>query len=119
MLTDREIDMLAQRIVFHVKQDDELLDKIAKMVKKNEKPKKKLISLKDAADKIGISKWQLYRIKDDASGKPQFSYVKTGDSHSSPIKFNAVTIVEEYERYLASSKKKDVSTEYAKIAVGF
>lgn len=120
MMTDREIDLLAQRICFYAKQDNELLGKIADMVKKAEKPVKKLISLNDAAKMIGISRWQLYRIKDDVTGKPQFSYVKTGDSQSSPIKFNAATIVEEYERYLASKKSENriVRLEPTKIAAG-
>ena len=120
MMTDREIDLLAQRICFYAKQDNELLGKIADMVKKAENPVKKLISLKEAAKMIGISHWQLYRIKDDVTGKPQFSYVKTGNSQSSTLKFNAATIVEEYERYLAAHKNSDrvVSLEPTKIAAG-
>ena len=118
MMTDREIDLLAQRICFYAKNDDELLKKVAKFVKQAEKPENKLISLQEAAERLGISKWQLYRIKDDASGKPQFSYVKTGESQSSPIKFNAATLQEEYQRYIASKKNKIVKFEAMKVAAG-
>ncbi len=112
MMTDREIDLLAQRICFYAKNDDELLKKVAKFVKQAEKPENKLISLQEAAERLGISKWQLYRIKDDENNVPQFSYIK-GESQSSPLKFNSTTIVDEYNRYLAKKKNKVVNISVA------
>ena len=116
MMTDREIDLLTQRIVFHAMNSDELIARVSKAMQKNKKPEKKLISLKKAAEMLGISHWQLYRIKDDASGRPQFSYVKTGTAKSSTVKFNAATIHEEYERYLASRKINKDSGEVVELA---
>ena len=98
-MTDREIQRLAHAIILEATTNDDLLAKIAKMMKKETKGEKRLVSTKKAAEMLGISTWQLYRIKDDENGKPRFSYEKGGDKKSSTLKFNASTIVDEYERY--------------------
>ena len=54
------------------------------------------VNAKVAADMLGISVRQLRRIKDS------FSYVKTGNTQQSGIMFNANTLHEEYEAYIAS-----------------
>lgn len=117
MMTEREIDLLAQRICFYAKNDDELLEKVAKFIGKSSKPEPRLVSTKRAAEIIGISEWQLYHIKDDEDGRPQFTYVKAGNSKSARLKFDASVIREEYERFL--SKKKNtlrIATRYKKVA---
>lgn len=104
-MTKREIDLLAQRIVFYAKNDDEVMAKVAKMFRETSSNKKNLVSLKEAASILGISKWHLYHIKDDECGRPRFSYVKTGNSKSSPVKFNESTLMDEYKEYIALQKK--------------
>ena len=117
MMTEREIDLLAQRICFYAKNDDELLEKVAKFIGKSAKPEPRLVSTKTAAEIIGISEWQLYHIKDDEDGKPQFTYVKTGKSKSARLKFDASVIREEYERFLAKKKNTlRLAPRYRKVA---
>lgn len=84
--------------------DDRLLKKIGKLWGTDMKRKPKLVSPNKAAEILGISVWQLYRIKDNANGIPRFSYIKTGNSNSSPLKFDASKILEEYELYLSERK---------------
>ncbi len=103
MISPRECEMIAMSLVRTMKTDDDLLERICKIMSKGMKKTKRLISAKKAAEILGISVWQLYRIKDDADGVPQFSYTK-GDSQSSPLKFNETTLIEEYERYLANKR---------------
>lgn len=105
MMTDNEMKRLAHLIVMEQAQNEEWMLAFAQAQAKLQKTEKKLVSAKKAADMLGISVWQLYRIKDDEYGKPQFSYTK-GDSQSSPLKFNAVTLIDEYEHYLAKKKVK-------------
>lgn len=104
MMTDAELKRLAHLIVLEQASNEEWMMAFAKAQSKMKKPEKKLISAKKAAEILGISVWQLYRIKDDEDGRPRFSYTK-GSSQSSPLKFNSATLVEEYERYLSTSKK--------------
>ena len=99
-MTDTEIRKLAHYVVMEACTNDDLLRKIANMTTKAQKPPKRLVSAKRAAERLGISVWQLYRIKE------HFSYVKGGDSNSSVLKFNESTLVDEYELYLMSRKKK-------------
>lgn len=101
MITERDANLIAKALATIIKTDDELAKRLASMMKKE--PKKKLVSAKIAAETLGISVWQLYRIKDDEGGRPRFSYTK-GASQSSPLKFNAVTLIEEYERFLSSKR---------------
>ncbi len=103
MISQRECDMIAMSFVRAIKTDEELLERICKIMSKGMKKAKRLVPAKKAAEMLGISVWQLYRIKDDKDGRPQFSYTK-GGSQSSPIKFNAVTLIDEYERYLAHKR---------------
>lgn len=103
-MTDVELRRLAHLIVLEQASSEEWMMAFAKAQSKMKKPENRLISAKKAADVLGISVWQLYRIKDDEDGRPRFSYTK-GNSQSSPLKFNSATLMEEYERFLASSKK--------------
>lgn len=105
MLTEVELRTLARMIVQEQAENEQWMMAYAKAQSKIAKPEKKLISPQKAADMIGISVWQLYRIKDDENGIPNFSYVKAGKSKSSPLKFNAATLIEEYERFLAKKQK--------------
>ena len=107
MMTDNELKRLAHLIVMEQAQNEEWMQAFAKAQAKLQKTEKRLVSAKKAAEILGISTWQLYRIKDDEDGKPQFSYTK-GESHSSPLKFNAATLTDEYERYLAKKRVKVV-----------
>ena len=105
MISQRECDMIAMSFVRAMKTDEELLERICMIMSKGINNAKRLVPAKKAADMLSISVWQLYRIKDDKDGRPQFSYTK-GDSKSSPLKFNAVTLVDEYERYLANKRAR-------------
>lgn len=110
MMTDNELKRLAHLIVIEQAQNEDWMLAFAKAQSKLQKTEKRLISSKKAAEMLGISVWQLYRIKDDEDGRPQFSYTK-GESQSSPIKFNAATLMDEYERFLARKKTKVVQME--------
>lgn len=103
-MTDLELRKLAKMIVQEQARSSEWMNAFAKAQAHNQKPAETLVSAQKAATILGISVWQLYRIKDDEDGRPQFTYIK-GDSKSSPIKFNSATLMEEYERYVAKKKK--------------
>ena len=103
MMSDNELRRLAKMIVIEQANNEQWLMNFAKAQQKMQKPEMRLVSAKKAAEMLGISVWQLYRIKDDESGRPQLSYTK-GDSQSSPLKFDASTLLEDYERYLARKK---------------
>lgn len=90
-------------IVQEQARNSEWMNAFAKAQAHNQKPAETLVSAQKAATILGISVWQLYRIKDDKDGKPQFTYIK-GKSQSSPLKFNSATLMEEYERYIAKKK---------------
>ncbi len=107
MMSDNELRRLAHLIVLEQASNEQWMIAFAKAQSKLQKPQKKLVSAKIAADTLGISVWQLYRIKDDEDGRPQFSYTK-GESQSSPLKFDASTLLEDYERYLARRKSSKV-----------
>ena len=106
MMTDLELSKLSDMIVQRLTQNEKWMMAFAKTMAKLQKPAEKLVSPAKAAEILGISVWQLYHIKDDEDGRPRFSYVKTGNSKSSPLKFNAATILEEYDRYLSQKKSK-------------
>lgn len=106
MMTDLELRKLARMIVQEQAENEQWMIAFAKAQSKLQKPVEKLVSPAKAAEILGISVWQLYHIKDDEDGRPRFSYVKTGNSQSSPLKFNAATILEEYDRYLSQKKSK-------------
>ena len=109
MMSDSELRRLAHYIVLEQASNEKWLAAYAKAQSKLREPEKKLISAKKAADILGISVWQMYRIKDDEDGRPQFSYTK-GESQSSPLKFNSATLLDEYDRYLAK-KRNSVSID--------
>lgn len=111
-MTDNELKRLAHFIVMEQANNEQWLDAYAKAQAKFTKPQTRLVSAKEAASMLGISVWQLYRIKDDENNVPQFSYIK-GESQSSPLKFNSTTIVDEYNRYLAKKKNKVVNIAVA------
>lgn len=96
-MTETELRRLAHLIVLEQASSDVWMKAYVKAQSAAKKPEKRLVSARQAAELLGISKWQLYRIKD------RFSYVK-GASGSSPLKFNAVTLQEEYERYLSTCR---------------
>lgn len=104
MMTDAEMRRLAHYIVMEQASNEQWLAAYAKAQSKLRGPERRLISAKKAADMLGISVWQLYRIKDDEDGRPQFSYTK-GSAKSSPLKFDASRLLDEYERYLAKRNK--------------
>ena len=112
MMTDSEMRRLAHYIVVEQASNEQWLTAYAKAQSKLREPQRRLISAKEAASMLGISVWQLYRIKDDDNGAPQFSYTK-GNAKSSPLKFNSATLLEEYERYLSKQKNKIVEISVA------
>lgn len=99
MISQRECDMIALSLVRTMKTDDELLERLGRvMSKKTINQKAQPISAKKAAETLGISVRQLRRIKE------HFSCVKTGTSQQSGLVFNANTLVDEYQRYIANRR---------------
>lgn len=98
MMSDGELRRLARMIVQEQSKSEAWMTAFAKTKAELEKPRKKMVSAKQAAEMIGISVWQLYRIKDDEYGYPQFTYLK-GDSQSSPLYFDGDLLVEEYRKF--------------------
>lgn len=95
-MTDIELKKLAHYIVLEAREDEGLLAKLAKMLQKSGKTEQRRnVNAKVAADMLGISVRQLRRIKDN------FSYVKTGTARSAKILFNANSLNEEFEAYVA------------------
>lgn len=103
-MTDEELRRLARFIVQEQAENDRWMESFARAQARLGEQCRRLVSAKTAAEMLGISVWQLYRIKDDDNGVPRFSYTK-GGSQSSPLRFNPDTIVDEYESYLAETKK--------------
>lgn len=101
MLTDRDCKMIVECLCEALKHDTELQDVMAKAMIRVTKPKRRLVKLSEAAQLLGISKSQLYHIKDDADGRKRFSYVKQGKSKSCPVLFDESKLIEEYQRFLA------------------
>lgn len=103
-MTDREIciitDMVVDKIITRLRNDDELLYSFAKVLAIPQKPKLGFVGTKEAANILGISASLLYKIKNDTDGRKRFSYIKSGKAKSSPLKFNEATLIEEYEKYL-------------------
>ncbi len=114
-MTDSELQRLAHMIVLEQASNEKWMAAFAKACAGLQQSEQKLISAHKAADMLGISVWQLYRIKDDEEGKPRFSYTK-GKSKSSPLKFNAATLLDEFERYLSQNKNKLIRLRPVKVA---
>ena len=106
-MTERDCKRMIDYFIMAIKHDEELQSLIANAIAKTQKQPKRLITAKAAAEMVGISVCQLYRIKDDADGKPRFSYVKTGRSKSSTLRFNAAKFMDEYNRYIGSKMRKE------------
>jgi len=105
MMTDGELRRLAHFIVLEQASSQEWMEAFAKeyaKITKGKESPKRFVSAKQAAGILGISVWQLYRIKDDENGNPRFSYIKSGAEKSSTLKFNAATLMDEYERYISN-----------------
>lgn len=106
MMSEYELRRLARLIVQGLIDNDLFIAKVAKMMPERNRiheSEKRLVGAKEAAKMLGISVTLLRRIKDDENGIPQFSYVK-GVSKSSPLKFNAATLMDEYERYVSGKQ---------------
>ena len=101
-MTDYEIRKLAKAIIVEALENDALLTKIASMVQSSTKAPNRLVTAKQAASMLGISVSHLRHIKDDENGMPRFSYIKTGNGKNCSLRFNANTLVQEYERYCGS-----------------
>lgn len=100
MMSDVELRKLAHYIVVEAREDDVLLAKVAKMLQKfSVKQERRNVNAKVAADMLGISVRQLRRIKE------HFSCVKTGTSKQAGIMFNANTLQQEYDAYIALKQK--------------
>lgn len=103
MISKSECEMIATAtattLIRSMKDDDEFLERLGRIMSKNvNKPKTKPVSAKVAADILGISVRQLRRIKDN------FSYSKTGTTQQSGLVFNANTLMDEYQRYIANRR---------------
>lgn len=105
MMSYSEMRQLAKLIVEEQANSEAWMAAFAKANSKLQKKDDKLLSAKEAADMLGISVSLLYHIKDYEDGRPRFSYIKCGKSKSATLKFKASTLVEEYERYVASLNK--------------
>lgn len=98
-MTDYEIKKIAKAIIDEALQNDALLKKIASMVQSPAKAPVRLVTAREAASMLGISVGHLRSIKDDENGMPRFSYVKTGSGKNCALRFNANTLMSDYERY--------------------
>lgn len=103
-MTDTELRKLAHYIVQEQAASPQWMKAYCQQRGEDSKAKK-LISVKSAAELLGVSPSWLYHHKDDEYGRPQFSYVKSGDSRSSTLKFNESTIMQEYDMLIAKRKK--------------
>lgn len=101
MLSDAEMKTIATYIIKMAREDDLLLERLAKASEKLRSRKQRFITAKKAAETLGISTWSLYRLKTYPSGEPIFTSVKSGNSKSSTLKYDASRLVEEYQAYLA------------------
>ena len=106
-MTEYELRRLAKMIVELQSQDEAWLMAFARAQAKLRMDAPRYVSAKEAARMLGISVSRLYHIKDDEYGSPRFSYVK-GGSQSSPLKFDANVLMDEYRSYLDSQKKRCV-----------
>ena len=97
-MTDYEIKKIAKAIIEEALQNDALLRKIASYGQLQGKGGERLVTAKEAAKMLGISVSHLYHIKDDENGVPQFNYIK-GNGKQAPLRFNANTLMSDYERY--------------------
>lgn len=99
VMTDYEIKRLAKAIISEVLENDFLLRKIASYGQSQGKGCNRLVTAKQAAQMLGISVSHLYHIKDDENGMPRFSYTKVGGGKQGVLRFNAGTLMREYEQY--------------------
>lgn len=102
MLTDRDCSRIVEYLCDALKSDTQLQDVMARAMLRSQKKKKKLVKLHEAADMLGISRSQLYHIKDDENGCKRFSYIKQGKAKSCPLLFDEEKLICEYETYLAT-----------------
>ena len=101
MLSEAEMRTIAMNIIKFAREDDKLLEKVAKMTEKLRSKQQRFVTAKTAASMLGISTWTLYRLKTYPSGEPVFTSIKSGSSRSSTLKYDASKLVQEYEAYLA------------------
>ena len=98
-MTDYELRKLAHYIV--IEMGDQLGDMILKSQKRDAR---RLVSVKTAADMLGISPSQLYRIKDN------LTYVK-GAGRTASLKFDATTLIERYSQYILTKNTYNANKE--------
>lgn len=98
-MTDNELRRLARMIVQEQSRNEEWMNAFAKASSRIRSAEMGMVSAKRAAEILGISVWQLYRIKDNEDGTPRFTYVK-GCSKSSPLRFDSSLLRKEYDAYL-------------------
>ena len=101
-MTDSELRRLAHLIVLEQAQNEDWFLAFLKAKAKLQQKKRRLVKLHEAASILGISKSQLYHIKDDENGRKRFSYIKQGKAKSCPILFDESRLICEYEAYLAN-----------------
>ena len=94
-MTTEELKQLAQFMVEAASANKTFMHNLARAMH-DVQQEKRLITAKEAAQMLNISVWTLYRIM------PAFSAIKTGSSKSSTWRFNADTLLQEYENYLVS-----------------
>jgi len=102
MMTDSELRRLAQMIVQEQARNQEWMDAfVHAQVRHGEGTPcgRRFLSAHEAAEALGISVWQLYRIKD------RFTCIKSGVERSSTLKFDASTLQAEYRDYLQSRSR--------------
>ena len=97
-MTYNELQTLAKLIVQEQASSKEWMEAFVKAQSEVKVPSVKYVSAKTAAEMLGMSVWQLYRIKGHLTHK------KSGKEQSSTLKFDAWKLVEDYERYIASKK---------------
>lgn len=96
-MTNEELKQLASYIVETASANKTFMHNLSRAMADVQQGKR-LITAKEAAMKLGISVWSLYRIL------PAFSAIKTGNAKSSTWRFNPDTLISEYQSYLESRK---------------
>lgn len=100
-MSELEIRTQIRYVIAEMLDSDAFFQKMVKAMANAKANEKRLITAKEAAQRLNISMSLLYKMKTYPDGTPIFSVVKTGNAKSSTLRYNSATLVREYEAYLA------------------
>ena len=102
-MTDDELRRLAHFIVMEQATNEAFIKALASATRELSR-EERLVSLREAAAIIGKSPSWLYKHKEE-DGFRNFSFVKSDGSKNASVMFNAVTLMDEYNRYVNRKKR--------------